>query len=70
MMATAWNRVRGNRSQDYTALPLSEKDAHSPGKPRETRWSRLSMAGLVLCVLGALFALYGLVRYAQPVVVV
>jgi hypothetical protein len=70
MMATAWNRVRGNRSQDYTALPLSEKDAYSPRKPREKRWSRLSIAGLGLCVVGALFALYGLVRYAYPNVVV
>jgi hypothetical protein len=64
MMATAWNRVRGNRSQDYVALPLSEKDAYSPTKPREKRWSRFSIAGFVLCVVGALFALYGLVRCA------
>jgi hypothetical protein len=56
MMAKAWNRVRGNRSQEYTALPLSET--------RRAGWSRWSILGLALCMFGALSALYGLIRYA------
>ncbi|KAF2026250.1 phosphoglycerate mutase-like protein [Setomelanomma holmii] len=30
MITRVWNRVRGARSQDYTPLPLSEKEPHSP----------------------------------------
>lgn len=62
-MAKAWNRVRGNRSQDYTPLPLTEKEPLSPRKSRRARWSRWSIAGLALCITGALLALFGLVRY-------
>jgi hypothetical protein len=63
MMARAWNRVRGSRSQDYTPLPLSEKEPLPPIKLRQKRWSPLSIVGLVLCVVGALSALYGVFRY-------
>jgi hypothetical protein len=66
MMAKAWNRVRGNRSQEYTALPLSEKEPVSLRKTRRAGWSRWSILGLALCVFGALSALYGLIRYAVP----
>jgi hypothetical protein len=62
MMAKAWNRVRGNRSQEYTALPLSEKEPISLRKSRPAGWSRWSVLGLTLCIVGALSAFYGLIK--------
>jgi hypothetical protein len=65
MMAKAWNRMRGNRSQEYTPLPLSEKEPPSPRKTRHTRFSLWSIVGLIACGTGTLLALYGLFRYAE-----
>lgn len=69
-MTRAWNRERGIRSQDYTPLPLSEKDLPSPIKSHESRWSRRSLLGLATCVGGTLLALYVLLGYAQARVAV
>lgn len=57
IMARAWNRVRGVRPHEYAPLPLSEKE---PLKTRDRRRSRFTVPGLVLCIAGGLFALYGL----------
>ncbi|KAH8731570.1 histidine phosphatase superfamily [Phaeosphaeriaceae sp. PMI808] len=62
MMTSAWNRVRGNHSQDYAPLPLSEKEPLSPIKRREAHWSRWSIVGFIFCVVGALCGIYGLVN--------
>lgn len=62
MMARAWSRVRGNRSHEYTPLPLSEKESYPELKTRCQERSRCTVLGLVLCIAGCLFALYGLVR--------
>jgi hypothetical protein len=56
--------MRGSRSQDYTPLPLSEKEPVSLQRSRRAGWSRRSILGLSLCMFGALSALYGLIRYA------
>ncbi|KAF3031790.1 hypothetical protein E8E12_000864 [Didymella heteroderae] len=61
MMTRAWNRVRGNRSHEYTPLPLSEKESYPELKARWQEHSRFTVLGLVLCIAGCLFALYGLV---------
>ncbi|KAF2827900.1 acid phosphatase [Ophiobolus disseminans] len=55
MITRTWNRLRGDRSQEYTLLPLSEKVPSSPRKTRHTRWALWSIVGLTL------FTLYGLV---------
>ena len=66
MMTRAWNRIRGNRSPEYTLLPLSEKESYPELKTRyQERYqerSRFAVLGLVLCIAGCLFALYGLFR--------
>jgi hypothetical protein len=63
----AWNRMRVSHAQSYTPLPLSEKEPLSPVRPRASRWSRWSFVGLTLCIVGALFALYGIFRYLTTV---
>lgn len=60
-MVQIWDRLRGNRSQDYIALPLSEKEPSSV-EGRQQRRSWLSTFALVLQVVAAIFALYGLVE--------
>jgi hypothetical protein len=62
MVTRAWNRVRGNRSHEYTPLPLSEKESYPELKTRFQERSRFTVLGLVLCIAGCLFALYGLLR--------
>jgi hypothetical protein len=66
-MAKAWNRLRGSRQQDYTPLPLNEKEPFLPARARATR-SRCSSAGLVLCLVGGIFAIYGIFWYALQTV--
>lgn len=61
MMTRAWNRMRGNRSHEYAPLPLSEKETYPEFKQRRQERSRFTVLGLVLCIAGCLFALYGLV---------
>ncbi|KAF1844098.1 acid phosphatase [Cucurbitaria berberidis CBS 394.84] len=61
MMARAWNRIRGSRSQDYTYLPLSEKEPLSPIKSRQHWPSRTSRTTLAMQVMGSLLGIYGLI---------
>ncbi|UPX16549.1 3-phytase [Ascochyta rabiei] len=61
MMTRAWNRVRGHRSHEYMPLPLSDKEPYPEPKQRCRERSRFTVLGLVLCIAGCLFALYGLV---------
>ena len=65
MMTRAWNRVRGNRSLGYTPLPVNEKETYHEFKQRNQERSPFTVLGLVLCIAGCLFALYGLTRYSQ-----
>lgn len=60
MMTRAWNRLRGNRSHEYAPLPLSEKEPYPESKQRYQERSPFTVLGLVLCIAGCLFALYGL----------
>ena len=57
--------MRGNRSHEYTPLPLSEKESYPEFKQRYQERSRFTILGLVLCIAGCLFALYGLIRYTS-----
>ncbi|CAO2652332.1 Nn.00g006150.m01.CDS01 [Neocucurbitaria sp. VM-36] len=59
-MACAWNRLRGNRAQEYSPLPLSEKEPLSPVKSRQDWRSRNSRFGLALHVIGSLLGICGL----------
>lgn len=61
-MSKAWNRLRGSRQHDYTPLPLNEKEPFLPARARAAP-SPCSGAGLVLCLVGGLFAVYGIVWY-------
>ncbi|OAL45133.1 phosphoglycerate mutase-like protein [Pyrenochaeta sp. DS3sAY3a] len=65
MMAQAWNRIRGNRSQEYTALPLSEKETSEPYKPRPERPSRLKSVALAFQVVVAILSVYGLINVVR-----
>lgn len=61
MMAKAWNRIRGNPSQEYTRLPPSEKAQFAPVRPRRAHWSPWGIIGFILCIVGAMFGLYGMI---------
>lgn len=55
--------MRGDRPHEYTPLPLSETATPAELRTRGPERSRCTVvAGLVLCVAGCVFALYGLAR--------
>lgn len=62
MMMRTWNRLQRDRSRGYMPLSLSEKELYPEVKQRHQERSRFTILGLVLCIAGCLFALYGLMR--------
>lgn len=60
-MMAAWSRFRDRRTQEYTPLPLTEKETLSILRLRRESRSSWRQA---LQVVGGLICLYGLIRYA------
>ncbi|KAI8932972.1 hypothetical protein NX059_010440 [Plenodomus lindquistii] len=62
MMARAWNRMRGNRSHDYTPLPLTEKEPSHCNKARRDAQPPLVSAGRAVQVMAGLLCVYGAIH--------
>lgn len=58
MMARAWNRMRGHRPQDYTPLPLTEKEPSSCPKARRDSQPRWTAGGRAVQVVAGFFCAY------------
>lgn len=57
--------MRGARPHEYTPLPLDEKEPSQPARKHTHRPSTCSSLGFVLCLVGGLFAVYGLAWYTS-----
>lgn len=57
-MAGTWNRIKGRRSQEYSALPLSENEPVSSYKHRTGKHSAVFYYTLAVCAFFGVFGLY------------